>query len=253
MKSMTPVCDTRRLVAAIQPLARSARLPAAGLHTLQTRKEHTMTMRSIAALLSVFAFEACAHEKILEPAAGAPFASGRQDVAETAVAGVTVEVAADSWKGDPHNLGSLFTAVRVTLQNDSGKALRVSYRDFKLSGASGSQYAAIAPDEARGAVDAAPQYPYRDSALESMSGPVGYPLIHDGYYEASSERLPTQDMLSQALPEGMVQDGGKVTGFIYFPSVTDREAAVEFDMMLLDASDGEAFGRVAIPFQTTQP
>jgi hypothetical protein len=212
-----------------------------------------MTMRLMAALLSVFAFEACAHEKVLEPAAGAPLAADRQGVAETAVSGVTVEVAADSWKGDPEDLGSLFTPVQVTLRNDSGKALRVSYRDFKLSGASGSQYAAIAPAEARGSLDVATRSPYPSSELDPLlMEPVAVEPSDDAYYTRSSEQLPTQDMLSQALPEGLVQDGDRVTGFVYFPSVVGREPAVQFDMTLADATDDEAFGRVEVPFQITE-
>src|SRR5438128_5385747 len=80
---------------------------------------HTM-MRSIAALLSVFALEACVHEKVLEPATGAALAPGLPDVAEATAAGVSVKVTGDSWKGDPQDLGTLFTPVRVTLENHSG-------------------------------------------------------------------------------------------------------------------------------------
>ena len=59
-------------------------------------------------------------------------------------------------------------------------------------------------------------------------------------------------MLSEALPEGVVQDGGSVSGFVYFQSVTGRESAVQFEMNLVDASGGEAFGVIAIPFQTAK-
>jgi hypothetical protein len=41
-------------------------------------------------------------------------------------------------------------------------------------------------------------------------------------------------------------------GFLYFPSVTGSEHAVELDMKLSDATDGQAFGRIAIPFQTSE-
>jgi len=111
-------------------------------------------MRSLAATLSLLALGACVHQQVLEPAAGASLAPGRQDVAETTGAGVTVKVARDPWKGDPEDLGSLFTPVRVTIQNHSWKPLRVSYQDFSLSGASGFQYAAIPPIKTRGTVSA---------------------------------------------------------------------------------------------------
>jgi hypothetical protein len=85
------------------------------------------------------------------------------------------------------------------------------------------------------------------------SGPFAYePPDYGGFYARWPERLPTRDMLSEALPEGVVQDGGRVAGFVYFRRVTARESAVEFELTLADASDGKAFALVAIPFQTTQ-
>ena len=231
-------------------------------------------IRSIAAVLSVLALEACATEKVLEPAAGAQLAPGRQNVAETSAAGVSVKVAGDSWKGDPQDLGRLFTPVRVTITNTSGETLRVSYRDFRLSGASGFQYVAIPPIRARGSLSlreapsspsfqlagwehhrffVAPHYSYLYPELAPWRGPFAYdPLYYDGFYARWPERLPTQDMLSEALPEGAVQDGGSVSGFVYFQSVTGRESAVRFGMTLVDASNGQAFGMVAIPFQTKE-
>ena len=232
-------------------------------------------MRSVAALLSVFALEACVHEKVLEPGAGAELAPGRANVAEAAAAGVSVKVTGDSWKGDPQNLGTLFTPVRVTLENHSGKTLRVSYRDFSLAGGSGFNYAAIPPIKARGTLSSAreapssptlqlagwehrgfqvaPHYSYLYPGLSPWTGPFAYdPFYYDNFYARWPEKLPTQDMLSEALPEGVVQDGGSVSGFVYFQSVTNRESAVQFDMNLVDASDGQTFGVLAIPFQTKQ-
>jgi len=67
-------------------------------------------MRSIAAMLCPLALEACVHEQVLEPAAGASLAPDRQDVAETAAAGVTVKVARDSLKRGPGVPGQSFHA-----------------------------------------------------------------------------------------------------------------------------------------------
>ena len=229
-------------------------------------------MRSVAALLSVFALGACAHQKVLEPAAGAALAPGHKDVAEASAAGVTIQVTGDAWNGDPQNLGTLFTPVRVTLENHSGKTLRVSYRDFTLAGGSGFNYAAIPPMKAKGTLSAreapsspslrlaawehrgfyiAPHFSYLYPGLEPWPGRFGYdPLYYDSFYSRWPERLPTQDMLSEALPEGAVQDGGSVSGFVYFQSVTGRESAVQFKMNLVDANGGQTFGALAVPFQT---
>src|SRR5260221_3455666 len=231
-------------------------------------------MRPVAAVLSVLALEPCATPKALEPAAGAALAPGRLNVAEASASGVTVKVTGDSWKGDPQDLGTLFTPVRVTLENHSGKTLRVSFRDFTLAGGSGFNYAAIPPMKARGRLSSreaspspslrlagwehrgfyvAPHYSYLYPGIEPWRGMFAYdPRYYDNFYSRWPERLPTQDMLSEALPEGAVQDGGSVSGFVYFQSVTRRESVVQFKMDLVDASDGQSFGVLAIPFQTKE-
>jgi hypothetical protein len=238
-------------------------------------------IRPTSALLALFAVAACAHQKVLEPAAGASLVPGHQDIAEASTTGVTVSVTGDSWSGDPQDLGTLFTPVRVTIKNNSGKTLRVSYQDISLAGASGFQYAAIPPIKAKGTLSlndapasrtrqpaapslemagwehdrfaVAPHYSYMYPGVDMWSGPFGYDsLYYDGYYQRWPEKLPTQDMLSEALPEGVVQNGGSVAGYVYFQSVTGRESAVQFEMTLADPNNGQAFGRIVIPFQTAQ-
>jgi hypothetical protein len=230
-------------------------------------------MRPLAAVFCVFAVQACAHEHVLEPAAGAPLAPGRRNVAETTASGVTVLVTGDSWKGDPQDLENLFTPVRVTIENHSGKTLRVSYRDFGLAGASGLHYAVVPRIEARGGLSAheatsppslrladwepgshvALQFPYLPPGVDSL-GRFAYEPPQSGRSPASwPEGLPTRDMISEALPEGPVRDGGRVAGFVYFQRVTGRESEVEFELSLVDASEGQAFALVAIPFRSIQP
>src|SRR6202022_4040099 len=106
--------------------------------------------RLLAATLASLGIAACAHEPVLRPAPGTPVEPGNQNVALTEVAGVGISVAGDAWKGDPPNLGEMFTPVQVTIVNNSGKTLRVSYRDFSLTGNSGFTYAAIPPLKAKG-------------------------------------------------------------------------------------------------------
>src|SRR5712691_10351275 len=221
-----------------------------------------MIKSSVAALSCLFALAGCVHDKVLEPAAGAALVPGRQNVAEQSTSGVNLRVTGDAWKGDPQDLGTLFTPVRVTIENHSGKTLRVSYRDFTLAGASGFHYAAIPPMKARGTLGmrkapssptlqparwehrgfmVAPHYSYLYPGLEPWPGVFAYdPLWYDTIYSRWPERRPPKDMLSEALPEGVVQDGGSVSGFVYFQSVTGRESAVQFEMNLVDGSDGQA-------------
>jgi hypothetical protein len=55
-------------------------------------------------------------------------------------------------------------------------------------------------------------------------------------------------MLEQALPEGVVESDGSVSGFLYFPAVGKREEQVTFEMKLVDAKTAETFGTARIPF-----
>jgi hypothetical protein len=59
--------------------------------------------------------------------------------------------------------------------------------------------------------------------------------------------LPTGDMVPKALPEGVVDPGGRASGFLYFEEVGDVERA-DFIARLVDASTGARLGSVSIAF-----
>ncbi len=60
--------------------------------------------------------------------------------------------------------------------------------------------------------------------------------------------LPSREMMERALPEGVVDSGGRVSGFLYFQHVDRREAQVSLEMKLVDAKTGESLGHLTIPF-----
>jgi hypothetical protein len=55
-------------------------------------------------------------------------------------------------------------------------------------------------------------------------------------------------MVRQALPQGTLEPGGTVTGFLYFQDVSEREGSVTLQARLVDARTGEQFGTLSIPF-----
>jgi len=77
----------------------------------------------------------------------------------------------------------------------------------------------------------------------SISSPPGH--TSDAYY--AEVRLPTEAMLKEAVSEGIVTDGGEISGFLYFPRPTQASQAITFRAVLVDARTNEKFGKTAVP------
>jgi hypothetical protein len=62
--------------------------------------------------------------------------------------------------------------------------------------------------------------------------------------------LPTADMLRNVVPEGVLDEGGELEGFLYFEKLqnTDADARVNFHVDLQDAITGQTFATLHIPF-----
>lgn len=76
-----------------------------------------------------------------------------------------------------------------------------------------------------------------------------YPYAYwygDPYYRWQVQ-LPTQDMVNAGLPEGTIDDGGHVAGFLYFQRLTHRESQLQFEARLPDAKEGETVATISIP------
>lgn len=74
------------------------------------------------------------------------------------------------------------------------------------------------------------------------------PEYYDTYLPQWPVNLPTEDMVRRALPEGVLADGGEVSGFLYFQRVPAGMGAVNFQLELVDARTEQQFGTVRIPF-----
>lgn len=220
-----------------------------------------MTRRS--PLLALILFAACAPTRQLVPAPGAQLAPGQPRTAEETVEGVHVVVESDAWRSSP--VREVLSPVRVTLENGSPHALRVSYGQFTLGGPSGFRLAALPPyqvvaqDVAASGAAVPPGFvgqnflvaPWAARYYRGVApwyGPFPYdPVYYNRWYGAWPTNLPNDEVIRHALPEGVLQPGGKVTGFLYFK---DQPAgtALSFYAALVDANSGESFGTVAIPF-----
>ncbi len=185
---------------------------------------------------------ACTTEPELLPASGYTSAIGRRSLAVESRGGVTVTADGSVWDSSPKKLANELTPVWVTLHNESGRSLRIQYDEFTLRGASGAIYIALAPyalrasrsnpvfevpdggyfDRFHVAAYLAPFYPW----LPVWNGPLPYgPSLHSVAWRAG---LPTASMLDRALPEGVLENGGNASGFLYFQKVDVRESGATF-------------------------
>jgi hypothetical protein len=216
----------------------------------------------------------CIPEAQLQPRSDARSLAGDTSAAVAEAAGVRLIADGASWKGNPGDLERRLTPVEVRLENQSGRTLTIQYELFDLVGESRFRYAALSSLEMEEARDAgptcvagyAPGYSWglyaawgpRRGWYRSPWGPWGpgpyYNPFWNPYYGPPpyvrcEEPLPTQDMVERALPEGRLENGGTVAGFLYFQGVADRERQVILQARLVDANTQEAFGELSIPFQ----
>lgn len=205
----------------------------------------------------------CATNPDLVPAPGAqpaPPGPGKGAVAEDA--GITVIARSDAWSGFPPDLDEV-TPILVTIENNGSTPLRIRYNEFTLvSPSTGKRYAAIPPFDIRGievepvtslgfsgfwvAPHYAPYYP----RVRPYYGAFPFDeYYYDQYYPTWVDiQLPTGDMIQKALPEGVLDPGGRVTGYLYFQNVDRNAGMVEFTKELVSA-DGRELGMIKIPFE----
>jgi hypothetical protein len=190
---------------------------------------------------------------------------GSTHVARASVQGFTADVEIGSWNGDPANLEEVVTPVKVKMSNEGNHAVSLRYRDFALSNPSGIRSSALPPFKIQGTVDVpapiAPAFGYRNFALYPyyrFYGPA-IPFWHDAwgwdagwynsYYGYWQRDLPTEDMLRKAIPEGVLNPGGSVNGYLYFQRVPKDAPAVQLEATLVDANTHQGFGTIRIPFE----
>lgn len=208
---------------------------------------------------------ACTRNVELKPVATAQAVAGAVNAAAGEAAGVRVIVEGTPWRGDPADLGTMITPVRVTIENRAKVAVRVRYSDLVLIVTGGFELRALPPLlfgrpalVAGAAHDPtqlfylaepyAPFYPGREVWPESVD--------LDPYYNEANylwdAPLPTPEMLARALPEGVVASGGRVSGYVYFQPVPMRMTRATVAFRPSDARTHRSLGTIEIPFLVTR-
>ena len=217
--------------------------------------------------LTVLWTTGCGHEPYLVPAPSARVVPDEKDAAQAEAFGVRLVVNGNAWRGYPVDLEDVISPVQISVENHSGKPLSLRYRDFslvneqddfkstalppfKMDGSVASHYAPIvAPGFGFGGFWIAPYYyPVFGPDLDIWPGDFPYdPDYYQLYFGYWPSSLPTRSMLEQAIPEGVLGDGGHLSGFLYFPRVKKNVQAVSFQFQLQDAKTKQDIGKVEVP------
>lgn len=223
-----------------------------------------MLPNKLTALIAVAALVGCSSTSTLTPAPGANEVTGRGEGAIARAAGVEMVARAGAWHGDPSNLAQRLTPMMVTIRNDSGQPIRIRYNELMLVTPMGTVYKALPPVDINAAVSQRYTVVYPPSHFRYA--PYYSPLLHGvpiydrsfAYHRPYWDRygtvmrkveLPTLDMLQRALPEGVLETGGVVSGFVYFPGIGANVNQVNVRADLMNAETGQRLTTLAIPFQ----
>jgi hypothetical protein len=200
------------------------------------------------------------------PGPGARTVPGAPSAAFIDRNGLRLSADGDCWRGKPADLAASTTPVRVRIVNQTGRPIRVLYDSFVLRGPSGHRFRPLPPAPfEKGSEPQVP--PFRPifahagffiaKAYEEMVptlDPWPEPLPRNTAgatkrYRRWEPGLPTAEMRRMALFEGVLADGGKATGFLYFEHGARREGHLVFHADLVDARDGRELASLRIPFQ----
>lgn len=262
----------------------------------------------------------CVQSHVVVPAAGGSVGRANQ-------AGLTLNVAPNSWRGDPSDLDQYVTPIWVQVINRTKREVRVIYSDLALTNSEGFRYSILNPYPVRTEVKQhhSSLLPSRPDALvanaevarrsgsewaldtgssaddayaqliphggESASidpvrymGRGGRPHFHGGfgiyapypyppyyapwpyfgygsyyygpfvrYWDAPyyAQVLPTEDMLRRGLPEGVLQAGGNIAGYVYFQNVPNKADRLDLAWAAHDAA-GNRLAELRIPLSVIE-
>jgi hypothetical protein len=216
---------------------------------------------AVATSLGLAAF-GCGHGTLV-PASSANLVPNAPTAAFSVVQGVRCSANAGAWMG--RELPEFVIPIKVRITNTSGRPIRVLYEDFVLQGKKGRSYRPIPvlPLDAEPRAQITKLDPIYSSAkfyvapafsdvyteLDAWSAPLPRDAdLHDTLFRRWRGKTPGGEVLRMALPEGVLDDGGVVTGFLFFESPLEKESRVTLAADFA-AGDGQStVASIEIPF-----
>jgi hypothetical protein len=223
-----------------------------------------MTLRgfwSAASCLVALGAFACGVGPRLLPAEDAFKVPGLDHAAAAADNYIEVIAQTSRWPGNVRVTRAV-QPVRVHIVNNSGRPVQLRYEHFRLVSDDGEEFPAIpalsiqdvtradgyaAPIEPRfkrSSFSVAPYHAYAYTNVTVYQGPFARNAAHYETYGGlmASARLPTPLMQSWALPEGVLDSGGRVDGYLFFQRVPSDKTQVRLEGVLHAAPTADSGG-----------
>lgn len=210
---------------------------------------------------------ACTVDRELRPALAAQEISGQPNAAAASDAGVHLTADMQAWEGNPPTLDQVVMPIQIAIENASTHPLRVRYSEFRLRGPA-LDYRPLPPrklvygevtvtedpilvprivsERFRVAPHLYPNFPGFDRWNLPWEDDPGFYATQYAKWKVS---LPTVDMIDRAIPEGVLEPGGRIVGFMYFEPLRPGLDRVRLDFDLVDAKSQLNYGRIEIPLR----
>jgi hypothetical protein len=232
--------------------------------------EHSPGVRSSARIAVLLALAACGgSQPALKPAPGAQAAEQLEQAARTEAAGVSVVAQLGAGPAGEEIGGA--TPARVILENRGQQPVRIQYRQFSLVTGADQQYAALPPFQISQALvmpmAVLPNAPIRPEwrgekfavarayaplyeGAKTVEAPLDYDVAYynEHYRSWGAGEPPSDTMLKHALPEGILQPGGRLDGYLYYQKLPEGVQRAELRAEIVDASTGQVMETLRIPF-----
>jgi len=203
------------------------------------------------ALVGACALAACAHRDQPVPVSGAAKTASALQNETGESAGVRMTARARAWNGNPPTLSQYVLPVWLEIENHSGKTLWLRYDSFRVVAPPDipEMLRAVPPSQVKGNAiipvsSVPPEFRLEDEWTGEWVEPGFDQYVAHAYWR---EPLPTREMLRRGIREGVVADGRKIAGFVYFQKTRPDVAGLTLSADLVDAATSQSFGRIEIP------
>ena len=184
---------------------------------------------------------------------------------------VQVTVSSDSWVGSPEVRNEV-TPLKITVANNNENPIKITYDNMKLVSEDSTVFTALPIYNLIGTVNDVQLAPEHNVIVESEIDHDRFyiypmytrvynnipitdykyfedPSYYSQYYSEWNETgMPTAGMRNLALPEGILDNGGSISGFVYFQKVDADVESVELSMDIINAENNEVLGNIQLPF-----